>query len=82
MRRGDEPLITWNDDTIKDLRPHESAIPQHSRYYTIRAGDMLDLIAYKFYGDEALWYLIADVNEIMDVMEPLEPGMRLAIPVL
>ena len=80
MRRGDEPIVEWGTDEIRDLRLPETAIPMRSRYYTVRSGDMLDLIAYRFYGDESLWYILADVNEIMDVMVPLTPGMRLVIP--
>ena len=82
MLRGKEPDVEWNGDDIKDLRLPETAIPSQSRFHVVRSGEMLDMIAYKHYGDESKWYIIADVNEIMDVMVPLTHGTRLVIPPL
>ena len=80
MKRGKEPLIYWGTHIIKDLRLPETEIPGRSRLHTLRSGEMLDMLAYMYYGDESLWYIIADVNEIMDVLQPLTAGMQIVIP--
>lgn len=36
-------------------------------YYQVRASDRIDTLAYKFYGNSGLWWVIADANpEILD----------------
>lgn len=47
--------------------------------YTIREGDTLSYISFKFYGNPLYWYLIADVNEIDNPFD-LEIGLNLIIP--
>lgn len=47
--------------------------------YTIKEGDRLTNIAYKFYGNPLLWYLIADVNQIDNPLF-LEVGKNIIIP--
>ena len=81
MMRGKQPIIAWGTEyNIKDLRLPETEIKAGSRLHIVVYGEMLDMIAYKYYGDESLWYIIADVNEIMDVFQQLTPGMQLVIP--
>ena len=80
MKRNAVKTITWNGTEILELRIPESTIPHDSRYYTVVRNDTLDLIAFKFYRDESKYYLIADVNQIIDPLMPLEPGTRLVIP--
>jgi len=81
MIRGKERIVDWGTTyKIKDLRLPETQIKEGSRLHTVRSGDMLDMIAYMYYRDESLWYIIADVNEIMDVFQPLTPGMQIVIP--
>lgn len=49
-------------------------------YMTLQAGDRLDLIAYRVYGDDSLWWKIADANpEILD-WENAPVGSVLRIP--
>ena len=50
------------------------------RVHTVSAGDRLDWIAYREYGDPTLWRGIARVNGIQDPLLPLEPGSTLLIP--
>ncbi|QDQ40133.1 hypothetical protein E3226_006820 [Legionella geestiana] len=58
----------------------------NSGIYTLEAGDTLDTIALKVYGDSSLWYLIADANGITErnasagAGGQLQPGQRLQIP--
>ena len=43
--------------------------------------DRLDLLAYQFYGDSQLWWVIATYNNLTDIDTNLEPGLQLRIPV-
>lgn len=50
-------------------------------YIITTLGDRLDLLAYDFYGDVNLWWIIASANSLPgDSLFP-EPGMQLRIPV-
>lgn len=50
-------------------------------YVITTLGDRLDLLAYDFYGDVNLWWIIASANSLPgDSLFP-EPGMQLRIPV-
>ena len=80
MKREEVKQVQWNGITINSLRIPEESFSQDAPLYTVRRGDMLDWIAYLFYGDESKWYIIADVNHIDDPLKPLEPGRQLVIP--
>lgn len=43
-------------------------------------GDRLDLLAYKYYGDTTLWWVIAKANDITDGDFSLKPATELRIP--
>lgn len=42
--------------------------------------DRLDLLAYQFYNDSNLWWVIAVYNNLTDIDIKLEPGLQLRIP--
>lgn len=44
-------------------------------------GDFLDSLAYKYYGDPTLWWVIALANGIGKAKMSVEPGLQLRIPV-
>ena len=44
-------------------------------------GDFLDSLAYKYYGDPTLWWVIALANGIGKARMSVEPGLQLRIPV-
>ncbi len=50
--------------------------------HTVKEGDRLDLLAYKYYGDPKRWWLISDANQ--DTFFPTdllkEPGKKIIIP--
>jgi len=46
-------------------------------YYEVKNNDHLKLISYSLYGTIDFWWLIAKINGIDDVLEPLEPGTKL-----
>jgi len=44
-------------------------------------GDRLDLLAFDFYGDSSLWWVIASANALPGDSLVVEPGTQLRIPV-
>lgn len=47
--------------------------------HVLKEGEYLWDLAYKFYGDSKLWWIIADTNDIYNPFE-LEIGVELVIP--
>lgn len=43
-------------------------------------GDFLDSLAFKYYGDPTLWWVIALANGIGKAKMSVEPGLQLRIP--
>lgn len=43
-------------------------------------GDRLDLLAFDFYGDSSLWWVIASANSLPGDSLYLEPGAQIRIP--
>lgn len=48
--------------------------------YTLKDGDRLWDLAYQFYGDSKKWFIIADVNPIIENPLELTPGTKIIIP--
>lgn len=44
-------------------------------------GDRLDLLAFDFYGDTGMWWIIASANALPGDSLYLEPGSQLRIPI-
>lgn len=59
-------------------------IPVHSNdnYYRVEVNEInrLDLIAYKYYNNPLLWWVIAQANNIIDPFEELEIGTLIRVP--
>jgi len=49
-------------------------------YIVSEAGDRLDILAKKYYGDVSMWWVIAVVNNLNDANFFVEPGLQLRIP--
>jgi nucleoid-associated protein YgaU len=50
-------------------------------WHEVEAGDRLDALASRYYGNSLLWWRIADANGVQDDPdELLVPGRRLRIP--
>ena len=49
--------------------------------HTVQPNDTLDTIALKYYSNPLFWWIIADVNNILNPFE-LREGMTLKIPYL
>ena len=60
-------------DGIEELRPEQMM------KYRCRSGDNLRFISYREYGSIHYWWLIAKINHIEDVLEPLEGGRELLL---
>jgi len=50
-------------------------------YIISQESDRLDLLAYKYYGDQSLWWIIAVANNLNDGTLFIENGKQLRIPV-
>jgi hypothetical protein len=50
-------------------------------YYVITtAGDRYDTLAYQFYNDTSLWWIIASANNSQQASLVVEPGVQIRIP--
>tara|TARA_Y100000816_G_scaffold259636_1_gene215331 strand:+ start:256 stop:555 length:300 start_codon:yes stop_codon:yes gene_type:complete len=54
-------------------------IENSDKFVMSKVGDRIDSLAYKFYGDVTLWWIIAKANGIKG-KTALEPGIPLRIP--
>jgi nucleoid-associated protein YgaU len=50
-------------------------------YIISRVGDRLDQLAYEYYSDQNLWWVIAQANNIGKGTLAIDPGIRIRIPV-
>lgn len=48
--------------------------------YTVDRGDRIDRLANYFYGDSALWWIIALANGMALVPNDLKPGQEIVVP--
>ncbi len=48
--------------------------------HTVREGDRLDLLAYRYYGDPEKFWLIVDANNVVLADDLLQPGRQIIIP--
>jgi len=55
-------------------------VSQEDDYVIAVLGDRMDLIAFDFYGDPSLWWVIASANSLPGDSLYLEPGMQIRIP--
>jgi hypothetical protein len=60
-------------DGIEELHPEQMT------KYRCRSGDNLRFISYREYGSIHYWWLIAKINHINDVLEPLDVGRELLL---
>lgn len=67
----------YRTDKLPDIKTTES-----DKTYKARAGERLENIAYKFYGDPTYWWIIAKANGITDGTFALNDGKILTIPTI
>ena len=74
-RKRDKSNITSYTTTMYPSIPIENS----DKFVMSKVGDRIDTLAYKFYGDVTLWWIIAKANGIKG-KTALEPGIPLRIP--
>lgn len=70
---------TWTDQTTTDPMGPDILDGVETVDHILAVGERLDGLAFKYYGDEDYWWVIALANRIMDPFS-LEVGTRLRIP--
>jgi nucleoid-associated protein YgaU len=74
-------LITTDGFTFWDLLELPTIAPQpDDTLYQVRGNDRIDLLAYNFYGDPVLWWVIAAANDLELLPSDLNVGDTLRIP--
>lgn len=48
--------------------------------HTVKDGETLQNIAFRYYGDSGKWYIIAEANGILNPFKELESGILIRIP--
>jgi nucleoid-associated protein YgaU len=75
-------LYTGGGEEFLGARPRIDTAPRpDDRFHTVKEGDRIDLIAFSYLDDAALWWVICDYNDIFFPLE-LESGTVLRIPSL
>lgn len=80
----DATVITYEDgsgDISLDIEAFDVEKSSDDEIHTVIEGQTLQNIAYQYYGDSGLWYLIALANDIMNPFsDELYAGKQLRIP--
>lgn len=68
-------------DPTLDLDDLELSTPEYTIIHTVLDGQTLQNIAYQYYKDSGLWYIIALANNIQNPFsDELHAGQQLMIP--
>ncbi len=70
---------TWEDPTSSNTMGPDILDGVETLDHVLVAGERLDIIAHRYYGDEDYWWVIALSNRIMDPFM-LVVGTKLRIP--
>jgi nucleoid-associated protein YgaU len=65
---------------VELYQPRTIPLPPASVTHTVRAGDRLDLLAYRYFGDPFQFWRIADANPALAPEDVLDPGAQISIP--
>ena len=76
---ADVKLRQFEDDSQLPLQNPTSHTPYPARIHHVTAGETLDRIAWRYFGDPGMWTLIADANNVANPLK-LEIGRALVIP--
>lgn len=76
-----EKYRDWMDGVLyRGTRSNmEFKVKETDVFHVIAEGERLDSLAYHYYADPALWWVIADANDIKNPLR-VEVGKRLRIP--
>jgi len=70
-----EGIEFWNILDLPDIPEQEDDIT-----YMVVSSDRIDKLAYDFYGDPALWWVIAVANDMELLPTELNAGTQIRIP--
>lgn len=70
---------TWADPTSRNPLGPDILDGVDTVEHVLQAGERLDVVAWKYYGDSEYWWVVAIANRIMDPFS-LTVGTRLRIP--
>jgi nucleoid-associated protein YgaU len=73
-------IIRIDGREVTYLRTRFITPPAGGYAHTVTGDERLDIIAYRYYGDPARFWRIADANDAMDPEDLLELGRTLVIP--
>lgn len=69
-----------NGDVSLEVDPPSIGRSTSDKQHTVLEGETLQNIAFRYYGDSGLWYIIAEANVILNPFEEVTPGQILIIP--
>jgi nucleoid-associated protein YgaU len=74
--------LKYNDDGDYSLEAKPPVVPESSNdiQHTVKDGETLQNIAFRYYGDSGKWYIIAEANKILNPFKELEMGTLIRIP--
>lgn len=70
-----EGVTFWNTLDLPEIFEQSDDVQ-----YAVMSSDRIDRLAYKFYGDPVLWWVIAAANDMELVPTDLIPGQIIRIP--
>ena len=73
--------LKYNDGDYS-LEAKPPVVPESSNdiQHTVKDGETLQNIAFRYYGDSGMWGVIADANDILNPFEDVHADMELIIP--
>lgn len=73
--------LKYNDGDYS-LEAKPPIVPESPNYiqHTVKDGETLQNIAFRYYGDSGKWYIIAEANKILNPFKELEMGTLIRIP--
>lgn len=75
------PLVTVSGFTYWDMSVWDDIPVQPDEIqYTPQVDDRIDLLAYRFYGDPVLWWVLAVANGMEDLPTDLKYGVAIRVP--
>lgn len=71
----------YGPEAYVNIRYPEIPLSVNDIYVYTTIGDRFDTLAYKFYGDQSLWWIISLANQITPQDSiAIEPGLQIRIP--
>lgn len=71
--KGDQHPAVYRPPTDVEFRFSE---------YTWEEGDRVDQLAYRFFKDPELWWILSEANPEYPYLSEIDPGTKIRVPVL